>query len=123
MPRVILFENGYKDPERAIAFYSAVFDWKFDAPRWDYWPVHTGPSEERGIHGGFGRSKSENQLGTRVVIEVPNIDEYIEKAVQNGAKVFMPKMTFNGFYLAYLEDPEGVGFGLLQPDPSAKHVE
>lgn len=120
MPRVILFQNGYKDPERAIAFYSNLFEWKFDEPRWDYWPLTTGPDGEHGINGGFGRSKFDNQLGTRVVIEVPDIDAYIEKAVQNGAKVVMGKMTFDGFYLAYMQDPEGVGFGLLQPDPAAK---
>jgi predicted enzyme related to lactoylglutathione lyase len=53
MPRVVHFEIPAKDPDRAVKFYSEVFNWKIE--RWagyvDYWPITTGNEGEPGING------------------------------------------------------------------------
>jgi uncharacterized protein len=38
----------------------------------------------------------------------------ISKAKENGAMVVRDKIDFDEFYLAYLVDPTGIGFGLIQ---------
>ena len=53
--RVIHFEIPADDPQRAVNFYTRVFDWTFQ--KWagpqDYWLVTTGASQEPGINGGL----------------------------------------------------------------------
>jgi predicted enzyme related to lactoylglutathione lyase len=120
MPRVVSFEISTQDPQRTVAFYANVFGWEFAEPRWDYWPARTGPAGQPGIDGGISRGPADYPHGTRLTIEVPSIDEYIDKAVSNGARIVRPKMAFDGFYLAYLVDPTGIGFGLIQYDPAAR---
>ncbi|MGN7386004.1 hypothetical protein [Sporosarcina sp. SAFN-015] len=38
----------------------------------------------------------------------------IFEAKENGAMVVRDKMELDDFYLAYLVDPPGIGFGLIQ---------
>lgn len=114
MARVVLFELSSQDPEKAVKFYNSVFGWKMDEPNWDYWPVTTGSDDKPGINGGIGLGPSDYPHGTRITIEVDSIDEAIAKAVENGAKIVREKMEFDRFYLAYLVDPVGLGFGLIQ---------
>jgi len=121
MPRVIHFEIGIDDPERAIKFYQEVFGWKivkWEGPT-DYWLITTGDDDQPGINGALmRRTDSENTTNT---IDVPNIDEYIENIIKAGGKVVAPKMVVPGVgYAAYCEDTEGNRFGLMQDDPSAK---
>lgn len=47
-------------------------------------------------------------------IEVDSIDDAIAKAMEEGAIIVREKMEFDEFYLAYLVDPTGLGFGLIQ---------
>jgi len=42
------------------------------------------------------------------------LDEAISKATQNGAVIVRDKLEFDEFYLAYLVDPTGLGFGMIQ---------
>jgi len=93
MPRVVHFEIHASEPERAIRFYRDLFGWQFN--KWsgpvDYWLVVTGPREEPGIDGGLVR------------------------------QVALEKMPVPGVgWLAYLKDPEGNIFGIMQNDPAAK---
>jgi len=112
--RVIGFELNSQDPEKAANFYSKVFAWEIAEPRWDYWAVTTGASEQNGIDGGIGKGPSDYPHGVRVQIEVNSIDDSIAKAMENGATIVREKMEFNDFFLAYLVDPTGLGFGLIQ---------
>jgi predicted enzyme related to lactoylglutathione lyase len=122
MPRVVHFELGADDPERAAAFYTSVFDWKFE--KWqgpmDYWLIMTGKEGEPGIDGGLGRRQRPDEHTTNT-IDVESVDEYVEKAVANGGTVVMPKHAIPGVgYLAYCADTEGNVFGLMADDPSAQ---
>lgn len=115
MGKVIGFELSSQEPEKATKFYSKVFGWKFSEPQWDYWPVSTEKGPDRtGIDGGISKGPHDYPHGTRIQIEVDSIDDSISKAKDNGAIVVREKMEFDEFYLAYLADPTGIGFGLVQ---------
>lgn len=114
MGRVVLFELNSQDPERANAFYSSVFGWQMGEPNWGYYPVKTGVDQKPGIDGGIVKGPSDYPHGTRIQIEVEDIDATIQHAVDAGAQVVREKMDFDHFYLAYLVDPVGNGFGLIQ---------
>ena len=114
MGRVIGFELNSQEPEKAAAFYSKVFGWEVAAPSWDYWPVTTGQESKIGVNGGISKGPSDYPHGTRIQIEVDAIDEVVEQATSNGATILREKMEFDGFYLAYLVDPTGLGIGLIQ---------
>lgn len=121
MPRIVHFEMGAADPERASAFYEQVFGWKIE--KWDgpidYWLVMTG-EEEAGIDGGIVRREqfANNAVNT---IDVPDVDRYIEQIERAGGKIAQPKMAIPGVgYMAYMFDTEGNRFGIMQSDTEAK---
>ncbi|WP_404452222.1 hypothetical protein LG329_17980 [Virgibacillus necropolis] len=114
MGRVIGFELSSQEPEKAAKFYAEVFGWKVAEPHWDYCAVATGNEEKPGINGGIGKGPQDHPHGTRIQLEVDSIEEMITKAKDNGAMIVRDKMEFDDFYLAYLVDPTGIGFGLIQ---------
>lgn len=119
MPRVVHFELGADDPERAITFYKEVFGWKVD--KWDgpmpYWLISTGEGEP-GIDGGLSH-RGDSLEPTTNTIGVNSVDEYVDKIVAAGGTVVRPKMPIPGQgYLAYCTDTEGTPFGIMQMDPS-----
>ena len=120
MPRVIHFELAADDTTRAIQFYQSIFDWNFQQWGEDgYWLITTGEGEERGINGGLGRRTEPGEFTTNI-IDVPNIDEFVEKVVANGGMLVVPKTVVRGIgHLAYCKDTEGNTFGMMQHDPSA----
>lgn len=123
MPRVTHFEIDAHEPERAVQFYNDVFGWqirKWDGPV-EYWLIQTGPDGEPGINGGINRKESGAPLSTVNVIDVPNVDTFVEKITRSGGKIIAPKMPIPGVgYLAYFQDTEGNTFGIMQNDPSAQ---
>lgn len=114
MGRVIGFELNSQEPEKAAEFYAKVFGWEIAAPTWEYRAVTTGDDEKSGVNGGIAKGPHDYSFGTRIQIEVDSIDEAIVKAKQNGAIIVRDKMEFAEFYLAYMVDPTGLGFGLIQ---------
>jgi predicted enzyme related to lactoylglutathione lyase len=126
MSRVVHFEIHAGDPERAIQFYNQILGWEFN--KWegpqDYWLIKTGPDDEPGIDGGLLRRQGEVD-GQAVIayvctVDVPSVDEVIEKVTQAGGQVAVPKMAVPGVgWLAYCKDTEGNLFGAMQSDPQA----
>jgi len=112
--RVVSFEMNSQDPDKAVAFYSSVFGWQAGEANWGYVPFRTGPAEIRGMDGGIAKGPQDFPHGTRIHIEVADIDEAIGRSKQLGAQVVREKMEFDHFYLAYLADPVGIGVGLVQ---------
>ncbi|MBI3961306.1 MAG: VOC family protein [Deinococcus sp.] len=122
MNRVVHFEFGVEDPERASKFYSKVFSWKIE--KWegpeDYWLVTTGLKDQPGIDGGLMRHKDGTPRCINT-IAVSSVDEYCKRVTKSGGKVVVPKMAIPGVgYQAYCEDTEGNLFGIHQQDPKAK---
>ncbi len=115
MLRVVHFEISANDPEKVVAFYKDVFGWeinKWDGPE-DYWLVTTGEGEP-GINGAIFKPK-EQFTGTVNTIQVPDVDEYMEKVSANGGQVVTGKMSIPGVGdFAYCTDVEGTLFGIIQ---------
>ncbi len=123
MGKIVGFEMSSQQPEKAIKFYSKVFGWEFSEPNWDYWGVSTDKGiTDTGINGGISKGPSDYPHGTRIQIEVDSIDVTISKAKENGALVVREKMEFSDFFLAYLVDPTGIGFGLIQKNSNSSSI-
>lgn len=127
MARVGHFEIHADDPQRAIAFYSAVLGWEFTSwgGGWDYWLIKTGPAEEPGIDGGLLPRKGDRpQPGQAVnayvcTAMVASLDETIAAVDAHGGQIALAKMPVPGVgWLAYFHDPEGNIFGAMQNDPN-----
>jgi predicted enzyme related to lactoylglutathione lyase len=118
MPRPVHFEIPSDDPERAMAFYAAVFGWtyhKFGGPM-PYWLITTGPNEEPGINGGFlpRRDPAQPCVNTITVANLAETQAVIEA---NGGSCCLPRMPVPGVgWLAYYRDLDGHIFGCMQPD-------
>jgi predicted enzyme related to lactoylglutathione lyase len=126
MPRVIHFEVHAEQPERAIKFYRDVLGWEFT--KWDgpqsYWLIKTGPDGQPGINGGMiprrGAIDGQAVIAYVCTVDVPSVDEYVEKARAHGGSVAVPKMPIPGVgWRAYCKDTEGNIFGLMQAAPKA----
>jgi uncharacterized protein len=127
MPRVVHFEIHAADPDRAVNFYKTLFGWEFQ--KWEgpmeYWLITTGPNEQPGINGGLVRRQGEID-GQAVIayvctVDVENLDASVEKVVNNGGQIALPKMPIPGMgWLAYCKDTEGNIFGMMQGDPNAQ---
>jgi uncharacterized protein len=126
MAKVVHFEVHAGDPERAIRFYEAVFEWrfkKFPGPA-EYWVIEAGTEGEVGINGGLVRRRGEID-GSAVIayvctIQVPAVDEALARVLAAGGTLALPKMPIPGVgWLLYCKDSEGNVFGVMQPDPQA----
>jgi len=124
MPTVVHFEIPADNPERAQKFYGQLFNWqieKFPGPLFmDYWTIATTTeSGEKGLEGGLMERQHPEQRIT-VYIEVPSVDEYMEKVEKLGGQLLFPKMAVPGMgYVAVCLDPEDNQFGLWENDPNA----
>ncbi|MBN8584988.1 MAG: VOC family protein [Ignavibacteria bacterium] len=120
MPRVIHFEIVSTDTEKSKKFYENVFDWKFNQfGEEQYWLISTGDPNARGIDGGLAKSKGEAVITN--IIDVPDLELYIDKVEKNGGNIVVPKNGIPGVgWLCYFKDNTGNLFGLMQHDPNAK---
>jgi hypothetical protein len=122
MPRPVHFEIQASDPAALQHFYSSVFGWTFE--KWgsrDYWVITTG-SEDMGINGGLlPRTGPPPQEGTPIagatmVIGVGDCQQTLDRSLAAGAQVTLPLHDVPGVgTMAYLKDPDGNVFGLLEP--------
>jgi uncharacterized protein len=128
MPRPVHFEIHAENPERAIAFYRTLFDWKFD--KWGdepYWVVATGEKGTPGIDGGLLQRRGPGPADMQAVnafvctVDVPDVDAYLKRVPEMGGSIASPKMPVPTVgWLGYAKDTEGNLFGMIQFDPNAK---
>jgi predicted enzyme related to lactoylglutathione lyase len=121
MPRPIHFEIPADNPDRAIAFYEAVFGWTFQkwAGPMPYWLITTGKDGEPGINGGLLPRQHPNQPCVNTV-GVANLDESMATVAAHGGVTAVPKMAIPGVgWLSYCKDTEGHIFGMMQADAAA----
>ena len=122
MSRIVHFEINTPDVEATTAFYGAVFGWQFN--KWEggeqsYWLVTTGEDGTPGINGGM-LTVEEDWPATVNIMEVDSVDAITEKITAHGGEVVAPKMAIEGMgYSAYFKDPNGIAFGVFQPDETA----
>lgn len=121
MPRVIHFEFPTDEPDRAVKFYEQVFGWQ--TSHWggpmDHGLATTGPDDQPGINGAIARRK--NLKTVCDTIDVPSVDDCLQRIVAAGGQPVTPKMSVAGVgSMAYCTDTEGTVFGIMQFDPVAK---
>jgi FlaA1/EpsC-like NDP-sugar epimerase len=79
VPRVVHFEIPADNPERAVKFYTKVFDWKIE--KWpgpfNYWLATTGEDKEPGINGAI--MEKTNFKATVNTVGVSSVDEFLKK--------------------------------------------
>ncbi len=114
MARPTHFEINTVDAKKTKKFYEKVFGWRFQ--KWDgpmnYWLIMTG--DGTGIDGGM-TLESETQAPPCNTIDVDDVDKIVDLIVQNGGQVVAPKMEVPGVgFLAYIKDPDGTIWGLMQ---------
>ncbi|BFM44123.1 VOC family protein [Flavobacterium sp. CFS9] len=109
---VVYFEIPVTNIERAIQFYSAVFDFEFERDRihdneMAFFPLIEG---NNGISGALAQGEIYKPTidGTLVYLNTENIEETINLAVKNGAEILFP-ITSNGEFgwVAEFKDCEG----------------
>jgi uncharacterized protein len=109
---VVHFEIMGGDGEKLKGFYSDLFGWKIDSNNpMNYGMVDTGANGE-GIRGGVG--DGQNWSGTRVYIQVPDLQEALDKVEGAGGKTVMPPTDLEMVSLAIFEDLEGNQVGLVK---------
>lgn len=123
MYRVVHFEIHAEDPERAIAFYSTCFEWKFQ--KWDgpleYWMITTGDPSVPGINGGLTRRRGgidgDAVIAYPCTIQVDDIETMLKKVESAGGHAVVPITPIPGVgQLFYAKDTEGNIFGVIQPE-------
>jgi predicted enzyme related to lactoylglutathione lyase len=127
MARIVHFEIQVKDPQASMDFYGKLFGWKFKRfGEMPYWLIETGPDGQPGINGGLlPRNSGPPVEGAAVnafvcTAQVDSLDETFAKALANGGTSAVPKMPITGVgWLAYIKDPDGNIFGMMQPDTGA----
>ncbi len=123
---VVHFEIPADDVERAQKFYSGLFGWKiekFTGPTpMEYWEVTTSAEKgEMGLLGGGMMKRQAPEQQITIYINVPSVDEYVDKVANLGGKVCFPKTAVPGMgYFAVCFDPENNGFGIWEVNPQAK---
>ena len=129
MNRVVHFEIHAKDQNKIQKFYEDVFGWgiKDMGPQMgNYRLITTGKDAPEakwpGINGGMNPRQGELPKGGEPVnafvctVSVENIDATLEKIKSCGGSVAADKMDVPSVgKLAYMKDPEGNLFGVLQP--------
>ena len=123
MPRVVHFEIYADDVERASKFYGDTFGWTVTKMELDggnvYWLIDTGDEPAEGINGGMMPRPTPEAINT-VVLDVPSVDEYVEKITAGGGSLLVPKFAVPGVgYAAYFRDTEGNPFGIFEDDSAA----
>lgn len=125
MPSVVHFEIPADDVARAKKFYEELFGWKIEGftgqSPMEYWTVETGAGKpEMAIGGGIMRRQMPQQQIT-IYLDVPSVDEYVDKVKKLGGQVVVPRTAIpNMGYFAVCLDTENNGFGLWENNPEAK---
>lgn len=120
MNRVIHFEIGADEVDRAVTFYRSVFDWtieKWDGPM-DYWLITTGSEKVCCIDGAIMKRTLPGGSSTINTIAVDDIEAILKKVLQSGGRKLteLEHIPQVGNF-CYCTDTEGNHFGLMQPIP------
>jgi hypothetical protein len=110
---VVHWELMVNDQQKAIAFYSAVFDWEIDQTSMPGYPMVLTGAEPPG-----GMMLKPVQVPTcalNTYFGVDDIEATLAKAVAAGATVLAPKTEVAGVgYWAMFLDPDGIPIGIFQ---------
>ena len=99
--------------DRARRFYQQVFGWRFEA--WgppDFYMIHTGSTEEPGIHGSMSKRAEpvvgRGRVGYECTVSVDDLGAIKSAIVANGGKILLDEYEIAGVgKMIRFEDSEG----------------
>lgn len=116
------FEVVGRDGEALQSYYAEMFGWEIDSNN----PIGYGivnrednvDSEGVGIGGGiFGMGEASQGGHVTFYVEVPDVEEALQKAETLGGKRIMgPESPAPGTIIGQFSDPEGHTIGVMAPD-------
>ena len=116
---VVYFEIPVNDMDRAIKFYTAVFNFSFEKQIIDHNEMALFPftDGQRGISGALakGETYKPTKDGVIVYFKTLDIESTLELAVKNNGRVLYPKTSIGELgFVAEFEDSEGNRIALHQ---------
>jgi predicted enzyme related to lactoylglutathione lyase len=123
MAGIVWWEVETPAPEEFQRFHEAMWGWEFhpafaDAETTEYWVM---VSDGRGIGGLQRGAGSPPAAGTRVYLEVDDLEGVLAVAETLGATVEQTRVALgDGRWFARFRDPAGVSFGLWCESPPAE---
>jgi predicted enzyme related to lactoylglutathione lyase len=114
---VVHFDIATSDAPKLFGFYTDLFGWKIDADN----PMGYGMLEsgEGGIPGGIGTASEGAPTGVSVVVDVDDVQGYLDRAQALGGKILVPPYDIPGTgTLAEFLDPQGNRIGLWRRQPA-----
>ncbi len=111
---IVHFEIMGKDAIGLQKFYATLFDWKIGDPIPDMGFYGLVDGKSSGLAGGIGQEPGGASRVT-VYVQVPDMQETLDRAVAMGGTVLMPPTEIpGGTTLAQFADPEGNVVGLVR---------
>jgi predicted enzyme related to lactoylglutathione lyase len=123
MTAIVWWEIETPAPERFQEFYAALWDWTFE-PAFaetelgaDYWIIRAGEASLGGLQ--RAASPTAPHAGTRVYVEVTDLEATLEEAVRLGGTVERTRISLGGDdrWFAILRDTAGISIGLWTATP------
>ncbi|MFI9594072.1 VOC family protein [Nonomuraea sp. NPDC052265] len=106
---VVFFDIATTDAPQLFGFYRELFDWKIDAGD----PIGYGMTDTGGIPGGIGTAQEGAPKGVSVVVDVDDVQAYLERAEALGGRTVVPPYEIEGTgTLTEFTDPQGNRIGL-----------
>jgi predicted enzyme related to lactoylglutathione lyase len=123
VPDVVWWEIETPAPERFQEFHGALWGWTFQLAfagtdlGADYWIIGSGGTSLGGLQ--RAASPAEPHPGTRLYLEVADLEATVREAVRLGGQVERGRTALGGAdrWFAVVRDPSGVSFGLWTPNP------
>lgn len=109
------FEIFADNPQRAMAFYSAVFRWSFLRQRGDKgWWVSSGPIVAPRLDGSL-KKRASGERGHLGALYVSSFDAVVERIKAYGGRLITPiRAGVQSERQLYVIDPEGNSFRLVE---------
>ncbi|MCK4452459.1 MAG: VOC family protein, partial [Anaerolineae bacterium] len=102
-----------RDTDKAAKFYEDLFGWKVvrreTADGSDYWIFDTGdePRVENLRRGAMWLRPGDDNLGVVVYVVVEDIEIVLQKVIDLGGEVILPRTAQGPAFKAYFTDPDG----------------
>lgn len=111
-PAVVHWEVQARDLPRQQQFFSNLFGWKIDTNNPMNYGMVSGAGKDT-IGGGIGPAPDSASRVT-VYVQVPDINESLDKAQTLGAQTIMPRTPYGPVIMALFKDLEGNIIGLVE---------
>lgn len=114
---ILHWELMVASPDRAMAFYRRVFDWKFEPAGPEYTLIDTGTPPGGGM---MKRPPNMPMSALNSYFDVDDLERTLRNAVEAGATVIVPRTAVPdvGWFAIFL-DPDRIPIGVMQRLPES----